>query len=82
MLSPLKGKLDKIVLLACLAAHVASENSRGGDGDGELLCKRLAKLTGAWVKASTFRQKYDLECGKGTGRRLRRFRRRSLVVLA
>jgi len=55
MLSPLKGKLEKIVLLACSAAHTAVQ---GGEGDGELLCKRMARATGAWVKASTYRQEY------------------------
>ena len=57
MLRPLRGKVDKIVLLACSAAHTAKGNTRL-DGDGDLFCHRLANLTRTWVKASTFRQEY------------------------
>jgi hypothetical protein len=57
MFSPLKGKIGKIVLLACGAAHVA-KGKDGGEGDGDFLCRRLARATGAWVKASTYRQEY------------------------
>ena len=57
MLRPLKGNVSKIVLLACAVAHTAKGNTRL-DGDGELLCRRVAQTTGAWVKASTFRQEY------------------------
>lgn len=58
-LRPLQGKVDKIVLLSCAAAQVAS-NRRGSDGDGELLCKRIAMTTRSWVKASTYEQEYKV----------------------
>ncbi|HET9710660.1 MAG TPA: hypothetical protein VFP64_02220 [Pyrinomonadaceae bacterium] len=57
MLRPLRGKVDKIVLLVCGAAQKAQNNTRL-DGDGELFCHRLASLTRTWVKASTVRQHY------------------------
>jgi hypothetical protein len=57
MLRPLKGMVNKIVLLACGAANTAKGNKRA-DADGNLFCQRLAKIAGAWVKASTFRQEY------------------------
>src|SRR4029450_1714730 len=44
MLRPLRGKVDKIVLLACAAAHTAKGNTRL-DGDGDLFCHRLLALT-------------------------------------
>jgi hypothetical protein len=57
MMRPLRGVVDKIVLLVCGAAHTEKNNTRA-DGDGDLFCHRLATLTHAWVKASTFRQEY------------------------
>lgn len=57
MLAPLYRKVEKIVLLACSAAKIA-KGTDGTDGDGDLLCRRMAKITGAWVRASTYRQTY------------------------
>lgn len=59
MLRPLHGKIGKVVLSVCSAAHTEAGNKRA-DADGELLCKRIASTTGAWVKASTYQQEYDL----------------------
>ena|SRR5215207_3402816 len=64
MLRPLKGSVNQISLLACGAAQTAKGNKRA-DGDGDLFCKRLAKTTGAWVKASTYRQEYTTFTWKG-----------------
>jgi hypothetical protein len=59
MLRPLEGKIGKIVLSACAAANTAVGSKRL-DADGDLLCKRIAGTTGAWVKASTYRQEYSI----------------------
>jgi hypothetical protein len=58
MLGPLNKKVNKIILLSCSVAALANESAKGGEGDGELLCRRMAKITGAWVRASTYQQEY------------------------
>jgi hypothetical protein len=55
--SPLKGLLRGIDLLACGAAYI-TPGFEDKDGDGNLLCYRLAQITQTWVRASTATQLY------------------------
>ena len=57
MLRPLHGKIGKINMSVCSAARIETGNKLA-DADGELLCKRIASITGAWVKVSTYQQEY------------------------
>lgn len=56
--APLYGKLKGIDLLACGAAYI-TPGLEGREGDGNVLCSRLAKITHTWVRASTATQEYD-----------------------
>ncbi len=56
--APLRGKLQGIDLLACGAAYI-TPGLEGRDGDGNLLCYRLAQVTGTYVRASTATQYYN-----------------------
>jgi hypothetical protein len=58
-LKPLFGKVKKIDLLACGAAYI-TPGCEGKEGDGNLLCYRLAQVTGAYVRASTATQLYTV----------------------
>jgi len=57
MFEPIKGKVKKIELRACAAAYITA-GFEGGAGDGNLLCYKLAQITGAYVRASTADQGY------------------------
>ncbi len=50
-------KMKKIIIYSCGAAYI-TPGSNGGDGDGNVLCYRLAQNTGAYVRASTASQMY------------------------
>jgi hypothetical protein len=56
--SRLHGKLAQIEILGCGAAYI-TPGREGKDGDGNVLCSRLAQITGASVRASTALQRYD-----------------------
>jgi len=54
----LKGKVKLIEILGCGAAYI-TPGFEGRDGDGNLLCYRLAQITQAYVRASTATQWFD-----------------------
>jgi hypothetical protein len=54
----LRGKLKGIDLMGCGAAYI-TPGFEGTDGDGNLLCHRLAQVTGTYVRASTATQFYN-----------------------
>ncbi len=51
------GKLRMIQLLGCAAAYI-TPGFEGHEGDGNLLCYRLAQIAQTYVRASTADQKY------------------------
>lgn len=53
----LRGLLKGIDLLACGAAYI-TPGFEGKDGDGNVLCSRLAQITQSYVRASTATQMY------------------------
>ena len=53
----LHGLLKGIDLLACGAAYI-TRGYEGREGDGNMLCYRLAQITGTYVRASTATQFY------------------------
>jgi len=55
--TPLRGLLKGIDLMACGAAYI-TPGFAGTDGDGNLLCYRLAQITQSYVRASTATQLY------------------------
>jgi hypothetical protein len=55
--SPLRGLLKGIDLLACGAAYI-TPGFEGREGDGNVLCSRLAQVTQTYVRASTATQTY------------------------
>ena len=55
--APLCGLLKGIDLMACGAAYI-TPGFEGKDGDGNLLCYRLAQITQTYVRASTATQLY------------------------
>jgi len=55
--APLRGLLKGIDLLACGAAYI-TPGFEGREGDGNLLCCRLAQTTQTFVRASTATQLY------------------------
>jgi hypothetical protein len=58
LLRPLSGKVKGgVELLACRAALI-SPGCEGKDGDGNVLCSRMAQILETTVKASTARQAY------------------------
>jgi hypothetical protein len=66
----LRGKLKLIEILGCGAAYI-TPGFEGRDGDGNLLCYRLAQIAGTYVRASTATQYYDsspaIDFGKWEG---------------
>ncbi len=54
----LRGKLKGIDLMGCGAAYI-TPGFEGTDGDGNLLCYRLAQITRTYVRASTATQFYN-----------------------
>ncbi len=55
-LTPLHGHIHGgIVLLSCAVAHIGQP---GGRGDGNMLCSRIAQITGTCVTGSTMSQPY------------------------
>ena len=68
--APLQGKLKRIDILGCGAAYI-TPGREGHDGDGNLLCYRLAQITQAYVRASTATQEYSndgpIDFGKWEG---------------
>lgn len=54
----LRGKVKKIEILGCGAAYI-TPGWEGREGDGNLLCYRLAQYTQAYVRASTATQTYS-----------------------
>jgi hypothetical protein len=54
-----RGKLRQIEILGCGAAYI-TPGYEGKEGDGNLLCSRLAQITQANVRASTATQMYNL----------------------
>lgn len=55
-LTPLRGHIHGgIVLLSCAVAHIGQP---GGRGDGNILCSRIAQVTGTCVTGSTMSQTY------------------------
>jgi hypothetical protein len=61
LLAPLHGQIHGgIVLFSCGAAHIAPTllypDGRVLFGDGNILCSRLAQITGTWVRAGTMDQ--------------------------
>ncbi len=56
---PLSGKLKGIDLMGCGAAYT-TPGFAGTDGDGNLLCYRLAQITRTYVRASTATQMYNV----------------------
>jgi len=54
----LRGKLVQIDIMGCGAAYI-TPGREGKDGDGNVLCSRLAQTTQAFVRASTATQEYD-----------------------
>ena len=67
---PLRGKLKQIEILGCGAAYI-TPGYEGKEGDGNLLCFRLAQITQASVRASTATQYYSglgpIDFGKWEG---------------
>jgi len=57
--TPLSGKLKGIDLMGCGAAYI-TPGFEGTDGDGNLLCYRLAQITRTYVRASTATQMYNV----------------------
>ena len=55
--APLRGLLKGIDLMGCGAAYI-TPGFEGTDGDGNLLCSRLAQITQCYVRASTATQVY------------------------
>jgi hypothetical protein len=55
---PLRGKLPRIDILGCGAAYI-TPGLENREGDGNLLCYRLAQIIQATVRASTATQVYD-----------------------
>ena len=55
--TPLRGVLKGIDLLACGAAYI-TPGFEGREGDGNILCSRLAQITQTFVRASTATQLY------------------------
>lgn len=55
--TPVRGLLKGIDLLACGAAYI-TPGFEGKEGDGNLLCCRLAQITQTFVRASTATQLY------------------------
>ena len=53
----LKGRVPRIDILGCGAAYITPGHA-GKDGDGNLLCYRLAQVTKSHVRASTATQRY------------------------
>jgi hypothetical protein len=51
------GKVKKIEILGCGAAYI-NRGYEGRDGDGNLLCYRLAQIAQTYVRASTAAQPY------------------------
>lgn len=55
---PLRNKIDHgIWIYACGTAFI-TPGCEGRDGDGNVLCSRLAQITQAFVRASTATQRY------------------------
>jgi hypothetical protein len=54
----LRGKLKKIEILGCGAAYI-TPGCEGREGDGNLLCYRLAQIAQTSVRASSATQLYD-----------------------
>ena len=57
-LSPLRGHIGGgILLFSCATAHIAPGSAaRGGSGDGNIFCSRMAQITGTTVTAGTMEQ--------------------------
>jgi hypothetical protein len=55
--SPWYGKVRQIDILGCGIAYI-TPGREGKAGDGNLLCYRLAQITGSYVRASTAAQNY------------------------
>jgi hypothetical protein len=60
LLSLLKGEVNVIQLYSCGVANTqAGLEETGADGDGFTFCRKMAAVTGAWVKASSALQRYN-----------------------
>ena len=53
-------KVKKIEILGCGAAYI-TPGCEGRDGDGNVLCSRLATIAQTFVRASTATQEYSLD---------------------
>jgi hypothetical protein len=56
--SVLRGKVKKIEIYGCGAAYI-TPGCEGREGDGNVLCSRLAQTTQSYVRASTATQEYS-----------------------
>jgi hypothetical protein len=55
---PWHRKIKQIDILGCAAAYI-TPGREGKIGDGNLLCLKLAQITGSYVRASTAPQEYN-----------------------